>query len=63
MSTIVVFALANLAAVFVPTAHWLFFTRFVVALAASLYTPTAMAAATQLVDSKRQGQAIATIEE
>jgi predicted MFS family arabinose efflux permease len=33
----------------------------VAALAASIYTPTAMATATQLLDPKRQGQAIATI--
>ncbi len=61
VSAIVVFALANLAAVFVPTARWRFVTRFVAALAASSYTPTAMATATQLVDSKQQGQALAAI--
>ncbi|GHO91087.1 MFS transporter [Reticulibacter mediterranei] len=61
LSAIVIFALANLAAVFVPTARWLFVTRFVAALAASIYTPTAMATATQLLDPKRQGQAIAAI--
>lgn len=61
VGTILFFALANLAAVFVPSATWLFGTRIIAGLAAGLYMPMAMATATQMVDRGKQGSAIAAI--
>jgi predicted MFS family arabinose efflux permease len=61
LSAMLLFTLANLASTLVPSAIWLFGTRLLAALGASLYTPTAMATATQLVDVRQRGRALATV--
>ncbi len=61
LGAMMLFTLANLASTLVPSAFWLFGTRILAALGASLYTPTAMATATQLVDGKQRGRALATV--
>ncbi|MBO0796845.1 MAG: MFS transporter, partial [Ktedonobacteraceae bacterium] len=49
IGTMFIYVIVNAVVLVVPSAHWLFATRFLAALAASLYTPTALAAATALV--------------
>ncbi|WP_165422877.1 MFS transporter [Ktedonosporobacter rubrisoli] len=59
--SLVLFALANLASTLAPSASWLFGTRILAALAAAIYTPTAMAASAQLVEEKLRGRAMSII--
>jgi predicted MFS family arabinose efflux permease len=61
LAALLLFVLANLAAALAPSAIWLFGTRILAAIAAAVYTPTAMATAAQLVAARLRGRAIATI--
>nr|BBH87896.1 MFS transporter [Thermosporothrix sp. COM3] len=61
LGAMVLFSLANLLAFFAPSAMWLFLTRFLAALAAALYTPTAMATVAQLVEGKLRARAMSLV--
>jgi len=59
--SILIFSIANALAVIVPSYGWLFVTRIIAALAAALFTPAAMAVASNLASPSARGKALSFI--
>ncbi|MFA1822717.1 MFS transporter [Virgibacillus oceani] len=59
--SILIFSIANALSVIVPSYGWLFVTRIIAALAAALFTPVAMAVASNLASPSTRGKALSFI--